>query len=123
VGFVLSFFFFFFFKENDVTVTATSDRYCAMLENFLLPKLDDVFDKHATENVLFQQDGATAHTSHRSLGTLKGMFLGMLSPCVVISGGRRICQIEPERLFSLGLPQILRYTNIVPKLWNVLRRR
>jgi hypothetical protein len=33
-------------------------------------------------------------------------FLGMLSPCVVTSGGRRVRQIlPPEIFFSLGLPQ------------------
>jgi hypothetical protein len=30
----------YFFEEDDVTVTVTSDRYCAMLENLLRPKLD-----------------------------------------------------------------------------------
>jgi hypothetical protein len=34
-----------------------------MLENFLRPKLDGVFDEHGVENVWFEQDGATAHTS------------------------------------------------------------
>jgi hypothetical protein len=33
-----------FFEDDDVAVTVTSDRYCAMLENFLRPKLDDLFD-------------------------------------------------------------------------------
>jgi hypothetical protein len=41
----------YFFEEDDVTVTVTSDRYCAMLENFLRPKLDDLFDEHGAENV------------------------------------------------------------------------
>jgi hypothetical protein len=61
----------YFFKEDNVTVTVTSDRYCAMLENFLWPKLDDVFYEHGAENVWFQQDGATAHTPRRSLGILR----------------------------------------------------
>jgi hypothetical protein len=30
----------YFFEEDDVTATVTSDRYCAMLENFLRPKLE-----------------------------------------------------------------------------------
>jgi hypothetical protein len=64
----------YFVEEDDVTVTVTSDRYCAMLENFLQPKVDDLFDEHGAENVWFQQDGATAHTSRRSLGILKEMF-------------------------------------------------
>jgi hypothetical protein len=81
------------FEEDNVTVTVASDRYCAMLENFLWPKLDDLFDEHRAENVWFQQDGATAHTSCRSLRILREMFLGMLSPCMVTSGGHRIRQI------------------------------
>jgi hypothetical protein len=61
----------YFFEEDDVTLTMTSNRYCAMLENFLRPKLDDLFDEHGAENVWFQQDGATAHTSRHSLGILR----------------------------------------------------
>jgi len=49
-----------------------------MLETFLRPKLDDV----DTEDVWFQQDGATAHTARRSLRVLREMF--------------------PRRLISLG---------------------
>jgi hypothetical protein len=47
-----------------------------MLENFLWPKLDDLFDEHGAENVWLQQDGATAHTSRRSLGILREIFPG-----------------------------------------------
>lgn len=49
----------YFFEEGGATVTVTSDRYVEMLETFLHPKLDDV----DTEDVWFQQDGATAHTA------------------------------------------------------------
>jgi hypothetical protein len=66
----------YFFEEDDVTVRVTSDRYCAMLENFLWPKLDDLLDEHGAENVWLQQDGATAHASRRSLGILREMFPG-----------------------------------------------
>jgi hypothetical protein len=45
-----------------------------MLDNFLQPKLHDLFDEHGAENMWFQQDGATAHTSSRSLGILREMF-------------------------------------------------
>jgi hypothetical protein len=65
-----------FFEEDDVTVTVTSDRYCAMLEKFFRSKLDYLFDKHGAENVWFEQDGATAHTFRRSLGILREMFPG-----------------------------------------------
>ena len=59
-----------------MTVTVTSDRYCVMLQNFLQPKLHDLFEEHGVENVWFQQDGATDHTSRRSLGLLREMFPG-----------------------------------------------
>jgi hypothetical protein len=68
------------FEEDDVTVTVTSDRYCAMLENFLRPRLDDLLDEHGAENVWFQQDGATAHTSRRSLGILREIFPSHVVP-------------------------------------------
>jgi hypothetical protein len=42
----------YFFEEDDVTVTVTSDQYCAMLGNFLRPKLDYPFDEHGAENVI-----------------------------------------------------------------------
>jgi len=47
----------------------TSGRYCDKLQNFLRPKLDEL-----EEEVWFQQDGATAHTSHRSLSILREIF-------------------------------------------------
>jgi hypothetical protein len=56
-----------YFFEEDHVIMVTYDQYCAMLENFLQPKLYDIFIEHEAENVWFQQDGATAHTSHHSL--------------------------------------------------------
>jgi hypothetical protein len=47
-----------------------------MLEKFLRLKLDDLFDELGAENLWFQQDGTTAHTSRRSLGILREMFPG-----------------------------------------------
>jgi hypothetical protein len=38
--------------------------------------LDDLFDEHGAENVWFQQDGETAHTSRHSLGILREIFPG-----------------------------------------------
>ena len=55
----------YFFEENNVTVTVNSDRYCEMLETFLRAKLN-MF--HDMDNVWFQQDGATYHTSRRAMG-------------------------------------------------------
>ena len=63
----------YFFEEKGVTVTVTSDRYYDMLQNFLPPKVDEL-----EEDVWFQQDGVTAHTSLRSLSILREMFPGHL---------------------------------------------
>jgi hypothetical protein len=61
-------------EEDDITVTVTSDRYCAMLDKFLRPKLEDLFDEHGAEIVWFQQNGTTAHTSRRLLRILREIF-------------------------------------------------
>ena len=55
---------------EDATVTVTSDRYCEMLERFLRPKVAQLL----ADCVWFEQDGATSHTSRRSLGILQDMF-------------------------------------------------
>jgi hypothetical protein len=64
-----------------------------MLENFLQPKLDELFNEHGAENVWFQQDGATVHTSRRSLGILREMFPGHVVSLRGDMGGCRIRQI------------------------------
>jgi hypothetical protein len=46
-----------------------------MLENFLLPKIDEYGEEHNLEDFWFQQDGATAHTACRPRAILK-MFPG-----------------------------------------------
>ena len=44
-----------------------------MLEGSL-PKAAQLLANHEHDDVWFQQDGATSHTSQRSLGILQGMF-------------------------------------------------
>ena len=56
-----------------MTVTVTSDRYCDMPQKFLRSKVDELED-----DMWFQQDGATAHTSRRSLSILREIFPGHL---------------------------------------------
>jgi hypothetical protein len=83
----------YFFEKDDVTVMVTSNRYCAMLENFLQHKLDYLLNEHGAEkcgfNKMVQQP---THLVVRSEFSEK-CFLSMLSPCVVTSGGSRNCQI------------------------------
>jgi inhibitor of nuclear factor kappa-B kinase subunit alpha len=59
----------YFFEDNDVTVTVDTNRYCQMLEDVVRPKLDDM-----NNAVFFQQDGATCHTSSRSMTLLRELF-------------------------------------------------
>ena len=58
------------FKESVVAVTVNSDRYVNMLEEFFLPRTDEL--DH--EDIWFQQDGATAHTSKASMAVLREHF-------------------------------------------------
>ena len=48
--------------------------YCEMLERFLRPKVAQLLADYEPDDVWFQQDGATSHTSRRSLGILQDMF-------------------------------------------------
>jgi len=63
-----------FFEENEQIVTVTSDRYVNMLEEFFLPRLDEM----DLGDIWFQQDGATAHTSKASITVLREHFPGRL---------------------------------------------
>ena len=56
----------YFFSQN-----VTSDSYCDMIENFVIPelKLKRVFSK-----TTFQQDGARPHTSKQTMAFLKNAF-------------------------------------------------
>jgi hypothetical protein len=49
-----------------------------MLENFLLPKLEEYGEEHTLEDFWFQQDEATAHTARSSLAILKEIFPGRM---------------------------------------------
>ena len=49
----------YFFEEVNETVTVNSERYSKMLNEFVRPNLLNL----ETEEVFFQQDGATSHTA------------------------------------------------------------
>ena len=66
----------FFEDQNGNTVTVTSDRYVAMLNEFVFPQLQNLNIDVAS--VYFQQDGATAHTARDSMATLRTVFEGRL---------------------------------------------
>jgi len=78
-----------------------------MLQNFFQPRLGEIFnDQHGADNVWFQQDGATAHTSRRSLSLLREMFPGhVISLRGDIGWLLRSPDLTPLQFFFLGLPQ------------------
>jgi hypothetical protein len=97
----------YFFEDDDVIVTVTSDRYCAMLENFLRPKLDDLFDEHGAEKCGFNK--MVQQTTH----------LGEMFPehAVYLRGDNGWPPRSPDLTpcnFSLWATSKPRYTNIVP---------
>jgi hypothetical protein len=94
-----------------------------VLENFLRPKLDDIFGEHGAENVWFQQDGATAHTSRRSLRILREMFPGHIVSLRGVKGWPpRLPDLTPYDFFlwSYIKAQVYEYG---PQLRKLLRRR
>ena len=56
--------------ENDRYVTVNGERYRAMLEDYLWPKLDEL----DINDMWFQQDGANSHTARVRIDLLKGKF-------------------------------------------------
>lgn len=62
---------FFFEDNNGASVTINSQRYCSMIEHHVIPKLKE---KRAFSSTIFQQDGASPHTSHQTLSLLKKHF-------------------------------------------------
>jgi len=68
--------------------------------------LGEIFnDQHGADNVWFQQDSATAHTSRHSLSLLREMFPGhVISLRGDIGWTPPSTDLTPYE-FSLGLPQ------------------
>ena len=99
----------YFFLEDNVTVTVNSDQYCEMLETFLRPKLNMLDDM---DNVWFQQDGATAHTSRRAMGILREMFPGHLTSLRGdIGWPARLPDLNPCDFFLWGYLKSKVYSN------------
>ena len=61
---------YFFVDENDRHVTVNGERYRAMLEDYLWPELDEF----NINDMLFQQYGATSHTTCVTIDLLTGKF-------------------------------------------------
>jgi hypothetical protein len=62
---------YFFKNETGATVTVNGMRYRAMINDFLWPELEDI----DVNDVCFQQNGATCHTSNKTISILQDGFL------------------------------------------------
>ena len=61
---------FFFENEQGEAVTDNGDRYRAMLNEFLFTKIEE----EDIDNIWFQQDGATCHTTETTLDAVRPVF-------------------------------------------------
>lgn len=66
---------YFFEDENNRSVTVNSERYINMLQTFLIPEL---IRRGLNGAILFQQDGATAHTARNTMRILRDFFDGRI---------------------------------------------
>ena len=62
----------YFFEEDNLTVTVNTDRYIRMLEQDFLPDLERSGLRR--EDMYFQHDNATTHTSKRTMEFLRNKF-------------------------------------------------
>ena len=82
-----------------MAVTVNGDRYRAMLNEFLLTKIEekDIGD------IWFQQDGATCHTAEAALDVLCPVFeYGIISRIADVVWPIRSCDLTPLDYYLWG---------------------
>ena len=67
----------FFFEDDGNAVTINGERYRNMLATQFRPKLENM----AIDNLWFQQDGATCHTSRQTVTLLRDKFQNRVISC------------------------------------------
>lgn len=99
---------YFFENEEGATVTVNAERYRGMLTDFLWPRLDDM----DVDNLYFQQDGATSHTSHETVALLSEKFPErLISRNGDINWPPRSCDLTPPDFFLWGYVKEKVYAN------------
>ena len=87
---------YFFEDEGEATVTVNGDTYRTMITDFFVPALDGI----DVDNVWFQQDGATCHTSHATIDLLRETFDGrLISRNGDVNWPPRSCDLTPLDYF------------------------
>lgn len=90
---------YFFENKQGDPVAVNGSRYQQMLTSFLLPKLQTI----DTENMLFQQDGASWHTNATAIEILRETFPGrVISRNGDVNFPPRSCDLSPVDYFLWG---------------------
>ena len=87
---------FFFENEQGAAVMVNGERYRAMLNEFLFPKIEE----NDTDDIWFEQDGATCHTANVTIDLLRTVFENrIISRNSDVNWPPRSCDLTPLDYF------------------------
>ena len=87
---------FFFKNDAEATVTANGIRYRAMINQVLFLKINGI----DADDIWFQQDGATCHTTNETINVLKEKFVeSIISRNGPVDWPPRSCDLTPLDFF------------------------
>ncbi|GFV90264.1 putative DD41D transposase [Trichonephila clavipes] len=98
-----------YFKNDEGhSVTVNGGRYRAMITNFFIPELNN----HDVQELWFQQDGATCHTSRATIDLLKDTFGDrLISRFGPVNWPPRSCDLTELDYFLWGYVKLLVYAD------------
>ncbi|GFY16829.1 transposable element Tc3 transposase [Trichonephila clavipes] len=113
----------YFFKNDEChNVTVNGDRYRAMITNFFIPELDN----QDVQELWFQQDDATCHTSRATIDLLKDTFGDrLISRFGPVNWPPRSCDLTPLDYFLWDYVKSLVYADkpqTLDHLEDIIRR-
>ncbi|GFX51114.1 transposable element Tc3 transposase [Trichonephila clavipes] len=99
----------YFFKNDEGhNVTVNGDRYRAMINNFIIPELNN----HDVQELWFHQDGATCHTARATIDLWKDTFGDrLISRFGPVNWPPRSCDLTPLDYFLWGYVESLVYVD------------
>ncbi|GFU80075.1 transposable element Tc3 transposase [Trichonephila clavipes] len=99
----------YFFKNDEGhNFTVNGDRYRAIITNFFIPNLNN----HDVQELWFQQDGATCHTTRATIDLLKDTFGDrLISHFGSVNWPPRSCDLPPLDYFLWGYVKSLVYVD------------
>ena len=104
---------FFFKNEQGAAVTVNGERYRAMLNEFLFPKIEE----NDMDDIWLQQGGTTSHTSSVTIDLLRTIFENrIISRNSDVNWPPRSCDLTPLDYFLWGAVKDKCYANIQRRL-------